>query len=219
MPAVFYAWSYSRLSDWEQCPRRAKLKHLDKIQEPSNPAMERGSQIHKLAEDFVAGRIKKLPVELIDFEKKLKQLKKRGAVPEQQWAFTKDWAATSWFGLDAYCRMICDVIMVESNGVVTVIDYKTGKVRDEHREQLSLYALGAFIMNPIYDRVQVSLYYVDQKTMTKPVEFTRDQFEALKKEWTDRAAPMLIDKQFVARPGHYCRWCYFNNSNTGHCEF
>ena len=44
-------WSYSRLTTWEQCPLKAKLKYIDGLKEPGSPAMDRGTAIHKDAEE------------------------------------------------------------------------------------------------------------------------------------------------------------------------
>ena len=32
------AWSYSRLSDYQQCPAKFKHKHMDKLPDPPGPA-------------------------------------------------------------------------------------------------------------------------------------------------------------------------------------
>ena len=47
------AWSYTRLSDFEACPYRFKLKYIDKKSEAPSPAAERGTLIHKQYEDFM----------------------------------------------------------------------------------------------------------------------------------------------------------------------
>ena len=60
-------WSYTKLIDYEQCPYRVKLKHIDKVPEERAEAAERGTTIHQLAEDFVRGKLKDLPSELRHF--------------------------------------------------------------------------------------------------------------------------------------------------------
>ncbi len=56
----FTAWSYSRLSDYEACPLKAKIKHLDKVSEPSSPALKRGSDIHELAAKYATNQLTEL---------------------------------------------------------------------------------------------------------------------------------------------------------------
>ena len=58
------SWSFSRYGDYKKCPLAFKLKHIDKIQEPKSPAMQRGIDIHNLAEAYVVGKLAKLPPEL-----------------------------------------------------------------------------------------------------------------------------------------------------------
>ena len=57
------AWSFSRLSIFEQCKLRTKLAYIDRIPEPPRPlppgktehANDRGTRIHDAAERFVRG--------------------------------------------------------------------------------------------------------------------------------------------------------------------
>lgn len=96
------SWSYSRYSDWRQCPLKAKLKHIDKIKEPGNAAMERGSKIHEDAERYIKGTAVKLAPELALFKDEFKMLRalyKKKALPmvvEDNWAFTATWTETAW---------------------------------------------------------------------------------------------------------------------------
>ena len=71
-PRQFTSWSFSRYMDWRGCPAKAKYKHLDKLAEPPNAAMERGSMIHKLAEDYTLGVLKRIPAELKAFADEFK---------------------------------------------------------------------------------------------------------------------------------------------------
>jgi hypothetical protein len=96
------SWSFSRYSDYKRCPLSAKLKHIDKIQEPKNAAMQRGADIHDQAEKFIKGALPKLPVELKPMAAEFKLMKQRykkrsqSMVVEDNWAFTKDWEETAW---------------------------------------------------------------------------------------------------------------------------
>lgn len=70
------SWSFSRYSDYKQCPLKCKLKHIDKISEPPNPAMARGAAIHNLAEDYIKGKVPKLAPELVLFKDEFSRLRK-----------------------------------------------------------------------------------------------------------------------------------------------
>ena len=68
-------WSYSRLKTYEQCPSKVKFRYIDKLSEPSSPQMDRGTRIHKLAEDFVTEKIDIIPDELMLFQTQFTMLK------------------------------------------------------------------------------------------------------------------------------------------------
>ena len=100
-----------------------------------------------------------------------------------------------------------------------VIDYKTGKIRAEHEQQLDLYAIGAFATAPKnIERVRAELWYLDAGEINEKL-FTRADAEKLKKSWTKRAARMLKDRTFKPNPGDACRWCPYRKDKSGHCKY
>jgi ATP-dependent helicase/DNAse subunit B len=68
-------WSYSALKTFEECPYRTYIQRVKKIPEPPSPAADRGTAIHKLAEEFVKGEIGELPAELNKFEDEFHELR------------------------------------------------------------------------------------------------------------------------------------------------
>lgn len=214
------AWSYSRLRDWETCPLKAKFKHVDKLKEPDSPAMQRGSDIHKLAEEYVKGMLPKLPKELANFKKEFMELRKsRGVLAEEQLAFDANFKLmdleTGWFDRNAWCRVKMDLRCVTEK-LMRLIDHKTGKKKDEHRDQLEFYALVGFIIEPKIDVVEAELWYLDvagEEKITKE-KFLRKDFEKIKQRWLKRVKPMLVDTEFHPKPNPMCRFCHFNASTT-----
>lgn len=198
------AWSFSRWQTYQNCPFKAKCKFIDKIPEPSSPAMERGSAIHKLAENFTDGSVKKMPKELKLFDKEFKELKKSGAKVEENWAFTSGWGMTSWFGRDAWLRVKTDAYAVTKK-LLKIVDHKTGKPKPDHADQLSLYALSGLLRFPDVEEVTPELWYLDYGVKNDvQVTYNRDQLEALKKEWLQKTKPMLNDKSFKPKPNYPC---------------
>lgn len=213
------AWSYSRFNTWLACPLSAKFKFIDKLKEPGSAAMQRGTEIHGLAEQYAKGLLKNLPLELQKFKAEFLDLVKRKPECEGEWAFRDDWSETTWFGKDAWCRVKTDVAYYDAKTrTVVVIDHKTGKPRAEHAGQLSLYAIGAFIKYPEALKVSALLWYLDHGEETSQT-FTRAQLGSLQKEWSGKVAPMLADTRFQALPGNACRFCHFKNSNGGPCRY
>lgn len=217
------AWSFSRLQDYRRCPQFAKYKHVDRMKEPGNEAMARGSAIGKMAEDFITAKGKpKCPAEIKAFEEEFVELRKRKAICEDQWAFNAKWEETGWFDADAWCRIKTDIYSLNlQNNTLLVADNKTGKVREEHEEQVMLYALGGLLKFPTVDAVDARLWYLDQgvEVPAEPKLYTPADVPKLKTYWMKQVKPMLADTRFAPKPSNNCRWCFFSKAKGGHCQY
>jgi len=213
------AWSYSRWATYRTCAYKAKLKFIDKLPEPSGPAAERGTLIHALAQSYLEGMFKKLPEELKLFKEEFKELKKGSVECEGEWAFTRTWQPTGWFAADVFCRIKTDAYLEDRKGhAARVVDFKTGKVNEEHITQLELYALGAFLRNPHLRAVTAELWYLDKGVVEKR-EFEQGIIPTLKDNWVNNTRAMLVDTRFAPTPSAACRWCHFRKDNGGPCKF
>jgi RecB family exonuclease len=233
------AWSFSRYSTYKQCPLKLKLTAIDKLKEPKNQAMERGAQIHDLAEQYIRGKIVKMPPELKLFETEFKALRKQfkksinGMVVEDNWAFTKDWDETAWDDwINCFVRIKLDCAHHDDEVTLRIRDWKTGKFRpelnEEYMEQLELYALAALLLHAHIERVIPELDYLDQgityPEAGKELVFTRADIPRLKKLWEKRTKAMMNDTTFAPRPNDKCRWCFFGQSGKakggpGSCKY
>lgn len=233
-PSTLTSWSFSRWSVYNQCPAKAKYKFIDKLQEPGSPAMDRGSSIHKEAENYVLGSGKLVPENLVKHKEFFVEMRdRRSRKPdfvevETTWAYTKDWGMTAWNDWTG-CRLRVKVDLAvraeEDPEMLAVVDIKTGRYSpDKHQEyklQLELYALGALLKYPEVREVRPSLLYTDEGRHFAPPEIRSSQKDLtrLKKSWEKRVEPMLSDTLFNPRPGNHCRWCHYRNSNGGPCRY
>ena len=232
------AWSFSRYLDYKQCPFKAKCKHIDKIKEPPNPAMARGSAIHDMSEKYIKGVGRTVPKELKLFSELFKMLRKRyktklnSMVVEDMWAFTKSWDQTQWNNwAECFVRIKVDTAWFIDDVTMIVNDWKTGKYREDQNElyveQLELYALAVLILYEHVEKVVPQLTYLDVGFVYPPIgqaiEFTRKDIPKLKKLWAKRIKPMLNDTIFAPTPNRFCNWCYFKAANKdnggGQCKF
>ena len=229
------SWSISRFKDYDSCPLKAKLKHIDKMKEPSSPAMERGTEIHTLAEHYIKGIIRTVPAALVAFSDYFKDRRKQFAKDpdtihvEQSWAYRNDWSITrfdDWTG--CWLRVKVDIAWQPPGepGVLIVDDVKTGRYKpEEHAEylaQLDLYATGAMVKYPDIVEVRPRLLYVDHGVIHPtgtPIVYKRDQLDNLKKGWEKKVAPMFKDTKFPPKPSNGCRWCSFSSAKGGPCKF
>lgn len=217
-PTKITSWSYSRFSLYESCPAKAKYKFLDKLPDPGGAAMERGNTIHKLAEQYTKGELKKLPPELKLFADEFKELKKSKPIVEETWAFTKDWIKTTWNDWKGCAvRIKTDAACLDGEDL-HVIDHKTGKKREGYDEQLSLYAVGGGLIFPKVKKIITHLWFLDLgETVVK--EYDAAEVPVLQKEWDKKVKPMLNDTRFAPKPSHTCRWCPYSKANSGPCKF
>ncbi|MHC4648507.1 MAG: PD-(D/E)XK nuclease family protein, partial [Planctomycetota bacterium] len=204
----FQAWSFSRKRDYDECPLRAKLKHLDRIPEEEGDALIRGSEIHGKAERYATGEIRKMPEELKLFDEEfraLRKIKKRLEV-EQSWAVDRKWVTCEWNDWDrCWLRLKIDVAYTEKRGAhLEIIDHKTGRVRP-NVEQLDLYAAAAPSRFPKAKTITASFWYLDWGEIVTR-KYTIDEALKLRKQFEKSIKPMFADKVFKPRPGNACRW-------------
>jgi hypothetical protein len=240
------SWSYSRYADYKRCPAYFSYKHLDKLPEPKGPAMQRGIDIHEMADQYIKGLIKKLPMELARFESEFARLravykasnsaksKIAGMVAEDNWAFTEDWEVTTWRDfVSCWVRIKLDCAEHKTSDTVCVTDFKTGRFNNfnvvAYAEQLELYALAAFLMYPWVQHVHVRLLFLDHGieypspaapgVSEQLTSYVREDLPSLKKIWAKRVKPMFVDKTFAPRANGLCGYCNFSKAKDGPCKF
>lgn len=214
------AWSFSRYATYQACPAQASYKFIDKLSEGEpGAALVRGKDIHKLAEHYGLGKLKELPTELQKFEAEFQELRKlkKFLQVECQLAADRHWEATSWFGSDTWVRIVVDALLIRKSHA-RAIDYKTGKIKSSHEEQLDLYAIVLFQLYPQLETVTGELWYTDLGDLIE-LEYQRSELEELKAEWEEKVRPMLTDSTFKPTPNDGCRWCYFSKSKGGPCQY
>jgi hypothetical protein len=237
------AWSYSRLVDYEACPRKFFFKVIEKRPEPSNKWMERGQQVHTMAENTLLKPKSKIPQDLMRLKALITTLRKLKAVPEAQYTFTHLFKGqTSWFGGDAWARLKIDVetalsykealdiayeeISIGKRGQLAalthgkwIVDWKTGQFKPEKSvDQLEFYALGAFLIDPEAQFVLTSLAYTDVGRVVHSYWDDPKIVVRLKAKWLKRVAPMQADKTFKPRVTVNCQYCFFSKKVGGPCK-
>lgn len=206
------AWSYSRLSNFETCPK--KYWHITvrkDVKEPEGEAIRYGKMVHKALEKRVASN-KPLPMNLRHLEKYAAML--AGAtgekLTEQQLAIDKGFEPCDWFSKQVWCRAILDLAIINDSHAV-VVDYKTGKINNDFT-QLRLAAVMLMLHEPRIQTVDPCYLWTKEKTLTKDeVRLTRDDIKAVILELLPRVKRYEKAhrvEEFPARPGFLCkRYC------------
>ena len=230
------AWSHSRLSVFEECPKRAKLAYIDRIKEPDRGpppkgkkewANDRGTRIHDAAEHFVRGTRPDVIAELAAFSNELRrarELFQQGIVEgEQMWCFNDAWEPIPDSDYkNTWCRIKVDLLVNLTPEYAVLIDYKTGRRYGnevKHAEQCQLYQVGAFLRAPKLQKITTELWYTDQDEMAT-MTFTRNQGMLFLKNFNNRGMKITQAELFPSNPNAFsCRWCpYSPRSQEGLCE-
>lgn len=216
--------SFSKLQDYEQCPYRCKLKHVDRIPEEKYPAAERGTAIHQMAEDYVNGKLRSLPTELMkfmdEFEVLRREYKGKHVSLEGEWGFDPEWLPTQY--KTAWLRMKGDAILFKGAHDAVVVDYKTGHSYGKevtHGQQVQLYAIATFILYPELQNITVELWYLDKDEMTQR---TYTRLEALRyvQSWDKRLKKVTNAKTFPPNANWIsCKYCAFGPAKGNRCEY
>ena len=211
-------WSYSRLSMYMKCPAQYEWFYVLKKPRSSSPALERGIDIHKKAENYVNGKIKGMPRELEKFSDEFKQLrkefKKGVGFCEPDVSLNEDLTLSSKFKTNWFIGFL-DFAHVAKE--LTVIDYKTGKKYPDHMEQGHVYSMALLVLNPNYEKVNVEFWYLDSGETTEFTYYQKDLKKMLR-AWKARVDRMYADKTFKATPHKFCGWCDRNIKNGGDCK-
>ena len=224
-----FAWSYSSLTTYETCPLKDKFRR-DKAPQPYNKYRERGITVHQLGEDYLNGKLKKVPKEYEHFAKPLTELRKAGAQAELELAFTREWLPTEWFGDRTWFRCKLDV---QNDGpfkqgkkgneglLLDVIDFKTGRPK-EYPEQERINVMAALLGKPEAVAARIQFWYLDHGVVLpkKPKIYVRkNMLSGTMKEFEIRASRMEKETKFLPKKGSHCSYCDYSKRKGGPCKF
>lgn len=212
------AWSYSRWADYDKCPQLAKFKHVDRLKEPENPAMENGNKVHNELAEYLSKGGDVPESGRKHFADLVRQLRELQPIHDQEWGYTSDWNVTGWFAKDTWFRSKLDVCVVYDDNTCDVVDFKTGKDSVTHALQAELYAASVFLRYKNISHITVRFWYLDLGTESV-FRFSKSDLGELLSKWEKRTKPMLSDEIFAPKPGRHCGYCAFAKSKDGPCAF
>ena len=158
------AWTYSRLSGFETCPKQFYHTKVAKtIVEPETEATLWGKKVHTAFENYIV-KAKPLPEGMHHWSNiaaKFANLPGEKLV-EYKFAVDKNFQPAPWD--QAWSRGIADLVVRHKNKVL-VADWKTGKRKPT--EQLDLYAGYIKAHWPETEIIQTAFVWLKEKKMTK----------------------------------------------------
>lgn len=211
------AWSWSALGSFETCPRKHyETKVVKNFIEEETVHTRWGNAVHK-AFDLYLSKNTPLPMSMATYKPLLDRIKnateRKVLSTESKITLSKNLQRTEWFSKDAWCRGILDVV-IESGNHAMVMDYKTGKRKDES-QQLKLFAAMMFTSKPWLESVTTAFVWLqepaDSPSRYTTEKFTKDQLPELWNEFMPRVERMQeahdMDK-WPERPSGLCKgWC------------
>lgn len=202
-----FSWSYSKLKNFESCPKRHWHIDLAKdVKEEESEELAWGNAVH----DALAKRIKdgkELPVPMKAYEPWCQKILKAPGtnLVEQKLAITADFAPTTFFDKSAWFRAVGDVIKL--NGPVALIaDWKTGKILEDS-QQLALSAACVFAHYPSVKMVRSEFIWLKEDASSR-ADFARDDMPHMWKNIWPRIEALKRAHEtgeYPAKPGYFCR--------------
>jgi hypothetical protein len=208
-PAEFN-WSYSKLKNYEACPKRCyEIDIAKNVEEPQSDQLTDGNLAHKALAERI-GKHTPLPDKYKDYEPwAVKMLTPPGKLlVEQKLAFRRDLSPCAYFDRKVWYRGVCDVIKLVPP-VALIVDWKTGKIVED-ATQLALMAQCVFSHYPEIDRVRTEFVWLKEDATTRQ-DFKRTEMVAIWNNILPRVAQFENANKtmnFPPKPGPFClRWC------------
>lgn len=205
-----FAWSYSKLKNYESCPKRYYHVDVEKsVKEEESEQLTYGNALHKALAEAISGKAP-LPKPFENVQEWVNKVQAGSAkiLVEQQLAIREDLSPTEWFGKDAWYRGIADVIKIHGP-VAVVLDWKTGKILEDG-VQLALMAQCVFAHHPEIQKIRTEFVWLKEDATTR-ADFARDD---MVKVWGGLLPRVTTLKNahdgmnFPPKPGNLCRrWC------------
>jgi CRISPR/Cas system-associated exonuclease Cas4 (RecB family) len=208
-------WSYSSLAEYRKCPRMWKHNHVDRLPTKATRWMRRGNDLHKHCEHYISRQIDHIIPPLLPIAETLTDLREKGAICERYFRLNKDWQVCEKDS--QWVKGFLDASYVE-NETLHVTDFKSGKIKDYHADQLQLYAIVGARAEPV-SAVKVQAVYIDHGKTLHQREYGRDELEEHRQRWHAEAASMLADETYTPTPSaQSCKRCSYKSKDGGPCE-
>jgi hypothetical protein len=174
--AKAWSWSYSKLKNFETCPKRHWHVDIKKdFKEEEGESLQYGNAVHKALADAVSGKAP-LPKPFEKLQKWVDRVGSRNSpdveiVVEQKLAINADFAATGYFDNDVWYRAVVDVAKF-SGPIGLAVDWKTGKIIEDG-SQLALNAACVFAHYPQVQKIRTEFIWLKEDA-TSRADFSRD---------------------------------------------
>lgn len=216
-----FAWSYSALTTFELCPKKyyhlyfLPKGHPDKVKDSDSSFSADGKIVH----DAMKARVidgTPLPLNLRHYEKTAARF---AAAPgekhgEMKLAINRQFEPVDYFANDVFVRVVIDLAVIQKpgtgpgTGTALVVDWKTGKVKDDPTQM----ALNAAVLSRWMPEIGLfkTLFVWLQSSNLTPHSYPLSKFTAVWNDLLPRVAKIEEARKtttFPAKEGPLCGWC------------
>lgn len=169
-----FAWSYSRLKNFETCPRRHQQIDLLKNYKDESEQLDWGDRVHKAAAARLGSNRVALPEEMSVLAPWIGKIEAAGGkiLVEQKIAITRDMKPCGYFDRGVWFRTVADVIQIDGE-VAGTYDWKTGKILEDS-VQLALVSACIFVHHPNIQKIQAVFVWLKEDATTVETFKRRD---------------------------------------------
>lgn len=207
-----FAWSYSSLDLFKQCPHKYfRLKVKKDVKEPYSQHLVYGNELHKAAENFVRDNTP-LPEKFAFAKEALEVLRGREGqhLCEHRMGLTRDLEPCGFSDAAVWWRGIADLLTLQGDRAY-IVDYKTGaSSKYADTKQLEILALAVFKHFPYVQRIKAGLLFVNANDFV-PTSFEADQQTVRWEQWIEDASRLEQSIKLDVwnpRPNFTCKaWC------------
>lgn len=204
-----FTWSFSALMNFEHCPK--KYYHVNLLRDVKDADSSFAAD-GKIIHDAMKKRVidgKALPLPMRHFEKLAKPFadtpgEKHG---EMKLALTRELQPCDFFAPDVWVRAVIDLTVVKGN-VAVVVDWKTGKVKNDFTQL----GLSAAVLSRWMPELQEfrTVYGWLQAGSLAPKNYSLSDLTGVWNDLLPRVARIEESRKttdFPAKPGPLCGWC------------
>lgn len=228
--------SYTRINDFEACPRHFKLRHLDKAPEPPSEPLLIGRLVHDVAARYVLHCLKaKVQTDITAIKPMAEELfYKEPGLPSERLAeivgLVEKLAESCpvdlerTVGVEEQIKIFFGdgqifwgyMDLLEMNGTVaTITDYKTDWALRSQSDiegdlQLRVYAWGVKRLYPQVTEVRPRLYFVRHQVLREARPIPVEEIPAIEKQIMAAVARIDKETKFEPTPGSACGWCAYS---------
>lgn len=212
--------SYSAITTAEECNTKYYFSYIEQREYTVGAAGQRGSRLHTSAEKFLKDELpwERLPVDFHKVHNYMRMFKQIPAKSEEVWCVSGDGMVLELNHPSTFIKAIVDVHYVIDDGL-HIFDLKTGKIYQDHIEQLQLYATLGLLVYPQVERVHVAGLYIDEGTEAQEATYPRSMHQHLLNHWWERANKTLMLEEFPPTVGGHCNRCSFSRGRGGPCQY